>query len=147
MDFSLDLSQAQIQRKTYVMSPRPRNLFGHVFMPASTRKKYIYPATPRNFLPKKEKKQLKPLQDDFFRPEQPMYPAIRSPRPVRPTPYEVRRSMEIDPLERINIKAVAREVRQMNKWQQKKENVEVPENIAEIFLAPSYSPSKPSTTI
>ena len=110
------LDLVQKPKNQHSISPRPRNLFGHCYMPASVKKKYVFAATPRNYLPNKNKMTVNESQNvDFLFPNSQMTTSIHTPRPLTKTPAEIRKRMYKMQEEKINIKQMAKEVEELNK--------------------------------
>ena len=124
-------------RRPYVVSPRPRNLFGHCYMPPSIRKKYVYNATPRRYTPPKNKRK-EEYERENFTPMIPITTMIHSPRPIRKSPAEIRREILYRQMG-IDMKSIKREIRELNKWNQKAyDNQHQYDKSADAVLDPAF---------
>ena len=106
-------------RRPYVVSPRPRNLFGHCYIPATAKKKYIYNASPRKYSPPKEKRNNDYDKADELVPVMPISNITHTPRPLRRSPAEIRQEQYYKQLGKLDLRAIRREVRHLNEINKK----------------------------
>ena len=102
-------------RKPYIISPRPRNLFGHCYMPPSIKKKYLYAAVPPNYSPKKRVRNTEKRESqDGFLPCAPISTMTHTPRPLKRTPAEIREEQFRMQVSKIDLSDMKKEVEEYN---------------------------------